>query len=392
MRGQYSEMGGWSAGLDHWPLTVEQVDGFNHGVINGPSEHSPFNLKSSHKLHLGKTLRYPNALGQVKTGLIPKNSAHSVLEFFLFERRNTHMFLNNPTELTRYVLEQMDKTEDPRTRQVMVGLVKHLHAFVTDVGLTEAEFHQACGLIAKLGQQSNASHNEVTLMAGSLGVSALVCLSNNGQGGTRSTTANLMGPFWRQDSPITRSGDSIVRSPTPGETVYVNAWVKDMQGLAVSNARVDVWHSSSKGFYENQDASQAEMNLRGRFETDIKGHIAFKTIKPAGYPIPINGLVGEVLAKLGRHHMRPAHLHFLIFKEGYKTQFSQVYSSDDPYLETDVQFGVTQALIGQYVLHQGEKDPSGVEGSNWWSLDFVFEVEAGTAYLPKPPISAKVLA
>jgi catechol 1,2-dioxygenase len=90
--------------------------------------------------------------------------------------------------------------------------------------------------------------------------------------------------------------------------------------------------------------------------------------------------------------MRPAHLHFLIFKEGFKTQFSQVYSNDDPYLETDVQFGVTQALIGQYVLHQGETDPSGLSGNDWWSLDFVFEVEPGVAYLPKPPISAKVEA
>jgi len=302
------------------------------------------------------------------------------------------MFLNKPQELTHYVLEQMAKTDDPRTREIMVGLVKHLHAFVSDVRLTEAEFHQACGLIAKLGQQSSASHNEVTLMAGSLGVSALVCLSNNGEGGKRATTANLMGPFWRQDSPRTGSGESIVRSPTPGEMLYVNAWVRDLQGQPVSHAMVDVWHSSSKGFYENQDASQAEMNLRGRFETDGEGHIAFQTIKPAGYPIPINGLVGQVLSKLGRHNMRPAHLHFLIFKEGFKTQFSQVYSSDDPYLETDVQFGVTQALIGQYVWHEGETQPNGVEGTNWWSLDFVFEVEPGVAYLPKPPISAKVEA
>jgi hydroxyquinol 1,2-dioxygenase len=306
--------------------------------------------------------------------------------------RKNPMLLNKPEELTQFVLNEMAKTPDPRTREVMVGLVKHLHAFVREVKLTEAEFHQACGLIAKLGQQSSASHNEVTLMAGSLGVSALVCLSNNGQGGTRATTANLMGPFWREGSPLTAKGDSIVRSPTPGEPLFVNAWVKDLHGQAVSHARVDVWHSSSEGFYENQDASQAEMNLRGCFETDEEGHFAFQSIKPAGYPIPINGLVGEMLNLLGRHNMRPAHLHFLIYKEGYKTQFSQVYSSDDPYLETDVQFGVTQALIGHYVRHENEPDPSGVQGRVWWSLDFEFEIEAGTAYLPKPPISAKVLA
>ena len=300
--------------------------------------------------------------------------------------------LNTPQELTSFVLEQMKRTQDPRSREIFTQLVKHLHAFISEAKLTEAEFHLACSLIAKLGQQSNASHNEVTLMAGSLGVSALVCLQNNGQGGTQPTTANLMGPFWREGSPFTPSGGSLLRSRTAGERVWVNAYVKDFSANPIADARVDVWHSSNEGLYENQDAKQAQMNLRGCFKTDVNGHFQFETIKPSGYPIPTNGLVGELLKQLGRHNMRPAHLHFLIFKEGLKTQFSQVYSNDDPYLETDVQFGVTNALVGQYVRHESEPFPTDQVKGDWWSLDFTFKVEPGHSYLPKPPITQKVLA
>ncbi len=300
--------------------------------------------------------------------------------------------LNTPKELTAFVLEQMMRTEDPRSREIFTQLVKHLHAFVSEVKLTESEFHLACALIARLGQQSNASHNEVTLMAGSLGVSALVCLQNNGQGGTQPTTANMMGPFWREDSPITQSGGSLLRSKTPGERVWVNAYVKDLDGKPVADARVDVWHSSNEGLYENQDAKQAEMNLRGRFKTDENGFFQFETIKPSGYPIPINGLVGDLLKKLGRHNMRPAHLHFLVFKDGIKTQFSQVYSNDDPYLVTDVQFGVTQALVGQYEQQINKPFPSDQVTGDWWRLDFTFKVEPGQSYLPTPPITQKVSA
>jgi catechol 1,2-dioxygenase len=131
------------------------------------------------------------------------------------------------------------------------------------------------------------------------------------------------------------------------------------------------------------------MNLRGKFITDDKGHIAFRSVKPAPYPIPLTGPVGALLRAQGRHNMRPAHIHFMINKPGYKTQFSQVYSSDDPYLETDVQFGVTQALIGQYVLHTDEPAPATDVQGSWYSLDHHFVVEAGDNTLPKPPITGK---
>ncbi|WP_408599036.1 dioxygenase [Limnohabitans sp.] len=299
------------------------------------------------------------------------------------------MIIQNQHDVTTAVLAELDHATDERFKTIMKAAVIHLHGFARDAQLTEAEFHQVCGVIAQLGQLTTPSHNEVVLAAGSMGLSSLVCLLNNGDKGQTETTANLMGPFWRQDAPRMASGDSLVRSPTAGVPIFVNAWVKDLQGQPVAGAEVDVWHTSSEGFYENQDPEQADMNLRGTFTTDAQGHIAFQSIKPAGYPIPLSGPVGALLRAQNRHNMRPAHIHFMINKPGYKTQFSQVYSSDDPFLDTDVQFAVTQALVGHYVLHADTPAPNPEVTGPWYSLDYTFVIEPGENRLPKPPITGK---
>src|SRR5581483_5207609 len=203
--------------------------------------------------------------------------------------------------------------------------------------------------------KSNDTHNEAVLMAGSLGFSSLICLLNNGDSGKTETDANMLGPFWRADSPRTKNGDSIVRSSTPGAVLFVDATFVDTAGKPIAGAEVDIWQSSPEGFYENQDPMQADMNLRGKFTTDADGHISFRSVKPAGYPIPIDGPVGELLRAQGRHNMRPAHLHFLVYKPGFKTLISQLYVPDDAHIETDVQFGVTRHLIGKYVRHDTTK-------------------------------------
>ena len=299
------------------------------------------------------------------------------------------MIIGNQQDVTKAVLAELARAPDPRFREIMASAVRHLHDFARDAKLTEAEFHQACAVIARLGQLTTESHNEVVLAAGSLGLSSLVCLLNNGDGGQTETTANLMGPFWRMDSPPTANGGSIVRSTTPGLPIFVNAWVRDAEGRPVADAEVDVWHTSAEGFYENQDPQQADMNLRGKFTTDAGGHIAFRSVKPAGYPIPLGGPVGALLRAQGRHNMRPAHIHFMIHKPGFKTQFSQVYSSDDPNIDSDVQFAVTRALVGQYVLHRDEPAPAGDVEGPWYTLDHHFVIERGEARLPKPPITGK---
>jgi hydroxyquinol 1,2-dioxygenase len=293
------------------------------------------------------------------------------------------MIIQSQADITGAVLAELEGAQNPRFKELMGAAIRHLHEFAREVKLTEPEFQQACAMIASLGQASNASHNEVVLAAGSTGLSALVCLLNNGAMGSTETTANLLGPFWRSDAPLTEDGASIVRSATPGAPLLVRASLVDMQGKPVAGAMIDVWHSSSEGYYENQDPEQADMNLRGRFVTDQFGRFSFKSIKPVGYPIPVNGPVGNFLRIQGRHNMRPAHIHFMVRKEGFKTQFSQVYSSDDPNLNTDVQFGVTKRLIGHYQLQsETGQAPS-------YLLEYQFIIEAGESKTPKPPITAK---
>ena len=301
------------------------------------------------------------------------------------------MIIENQAMVTDAVVEAVSRVEDQRQRQILLALVRHLHGFVREVRLTEGEFQEAVRIVAAMGQKTTPSHNEVMLMAGSLGVSSLVCLLNNGKNGQTETQANLLGPFWRDDQPLSVSGDNLVRSPTPGPGLFVRVSLADGGGNPVAGAEVDVWHSSPDGLYENQDPNQAEMNLRGRFISDHAGRFHFRSVKPSGYPIPVDGPVGEFVRATRRHNYRPAHLHFMVYRPGFKTLISQIYSPDDEHIDSDVQFGVTRALIGNYIRHD---EPSAEVGfaAPWYSLDQHFTLEAGEARRPVAPIRAKVQA
>jgi catechol 1,2-dioxygenase len=299
------------------------------------------------------------------------------------------MIIEHEQDVTRAVLSELERAPNPRFKEIMSAFVRHLHDFAREVRLTEEEFRTAIGYIVRLGQRTTGTHNEVVLMAGSLGFSQLIVMLNNGDKGRMETDASMLGPFWRMESPLTPNGGSILRSPTPGPPLVVRAWFKDTQGHAISDAEVDVWHSSTEGFYENQDPAQADMNLRGKFVTDEAGLISFHSVLPAGYPIPVDGPVGELLRAQGRHNMRPAHLHFLAKKDGFKTLISQIYRQDDPHLTTDVQFGVTRRLIGNYVRHEDESMGTNEITDLWYSLDHTVVMETGHAQLPVPPITAK---
>ena len=290
-------------------------------------------------------------------------------------------------DVTPAVLQVMERTQDPRLREIMISLVKHLHAFVLEVRLTETEFREATAILNQLGRQSNDSHNESVLMAGSLGISSLVCLLNNGNQGQTETSQNLLGPFWRLNAPRVRNGGTLIRSDTAGSPLFVTGGVVDQQGLPVAGAEVDVWHASPVGLYENQDATQAKMNLRGKLTTDDNGRFWFRTIKMVGYPIPTNGVVGRLLEAQHRHPYRPAHLHALIVKQGFKVLVSQVYDPADPHLQSDVQFGVTEALTGDFVRHDDPNPDAPEVGTPWYSLDHTFVLEPGATVIPKPPIT-----
>ncbi|WP_313665736.1 intradiol ring-cleavage dioxygenase [Shinella sp.] len=296
------------------------------------------------------------------------------------------MVIKTESDVTPAVVAAMQQTSDPRAREILVALVKHIHAFVREVRLTEAEFREATAILNEIGQLQTDSHNEFVLMSGSLGVSSLVCLLNNGDKGQTETSQSLLGPFWRLNSPRVENGGTIIRSDTPGTPLFVHARVIDREGRPIAGAEVDVWHASPVGLYENQDPDQAEMNLRGKFLTDADGRFWFRTVKMVGYPIPVDGVVGRMLKAQGRHPYRPAHLHALIFRQGYKTLISQVFDPSDPHIASDVQFGVTAALTGDFVRHD-EPHPTDrdIEGE-WYSLDYTYVMEPGEAVLPRPPI------
>ena len=291
------------------------------------------------------------------------------------------MIIGNQQDVTDAVLGEMFRTPDPRTKEILSALVRHLHGFVREVKLTEKEFQDAIGHVNAIGQKTTPSHNEAMLLAGALGVSNLVCLLNNGAKGTRPTQANNLGPFYRSGAPRLEDGASLLRSSTPGAALSFKGFVKTEKGEPIAGAEVDVWHSSPVGLYENQDETQAEMNLRGLFTTLADGSFSFRSVKPAGYPVPTDGPTGALLQAQKRHNMRPAHLHFLIHKPGFKTIASQVYDPEDPHLETDSQFGVTRALVGHY-----KKNESG------YALEFTFFLEPGESWRPKAPITHKVAA
>src|ERR1700676_1611044 len=215
------------------------------------------------------------------------------------------MIIENQNDVTKAVLAELQRAPDARLKEIMAAFVRHLHDFAREVKLTEEEFQAAVGYVIGLGRHTSETHNEAVLMSGSLGLSTLVCLLNNGDDGQTETSANLLGPFWRMHSPATPNGGSIVRSPTPGPAMFVNAWFRDRNRAPIAGAEVDVWHSSPEGFYENQDPVQADMNLRGRLTTARHGQMAFRSVKPAGYPIPVDGPVGEMLRALRRHNMPP---------------------------------------------------------------------------------------
>jgi catechol 1,2-dioxygenase len=296
------------------------------------------------------------------------------------------MAITAEADVTDAVIRVMQQTRDPRLREIMVSLVKHLHGFIREVRLTEDEFREATALLNEIGQLASDTHNEFVLMSGSLGVSTLVCLLNNGDKGQTETSQSLLGPFWRLNSPRVENGGTIIRSDTPGTPLFVSARVEDRDGNPIAGAEVDVWHASPVGLYENQDPDQADMNLRGKFTTDVDGRFWFWSVKMVGYPIPTDTVVGRLLQVQGRHPYRPAHLHALIFKEGYKTLISQVFDPSCRWIDSDVQFGVTRALTGDFVEHTEPHPDRPDLPTPWVQLSYTYAMEPGEAKLPRAPI------
>ncbi|MCW2676845.1 MAG: chqB, partial [Modestobacter sp.] len=235
-------------------------------------------------------------------------------------------------------------TPDPRLRQVLTSLVRHLHAFVRDVELTEEEWGVAVDFLTRTGQMSDEVRQEFILLSDVLGVSMLVETINHRTGG-QSTESTVLGPFHMVESPPRRLGENIALDGK-GTPCLVSGQVTGPGGEPLAGASVDVWQANEDGFYDvQQPGVQPERNLRGLFSTDGGGRFWFRSIVPKYYPIPDDGPVGQLLAATGRHPNRPAHLHFIVTAPGYRPVTTHVFVADSPYLDSDAVFGVKESLI-----------------------------------------------
>jgi protocatechuate 3,4-dioxygenase beta subunit len=295
------------------------------------------------------------------------------------------VILEHESQVTDAVLDANAATPDPRLREIVDSLVRHVHAFLRETKPTEDEFEAGLRFIAAIGQKTRDMRNEVVLAADVFGVSTLVGLLNSPLGPDH-TAAALLGPFWRQNAPACALGDNITRSDTPGVPLFVRGHVRDSAGKPVPGAAIDVWQASPVGLYENEDPAQQDYNLRGVFHADAEGGFHFRSVKPAGYPVPVDGPVGGLLRAQRRHPYRPAHLHFMVSHPGYKTLVTQVFPSDAEDLGRDVTFSVIASLIGDFVRHEGGTPPAPDVKGPWYTLDYDLVIEPGEQRFPVPPI------
>lgn len=243
---------------------------------------------------------------------------------------------------------RMGQGVSPRLAQVMESLVRHMHAFVKEVELSQDEWAQAVDFLTRTGQICTGERQEFILLSDVLGVSMLVDAVGNRRpvGATENT---VLGPFHVADAPVREPGASICLDGK-GETCHFLGRVLDTEGKPIAGACVDVWSDNADGFYDvQQPGIQPRWNNRGRFFTDAEGKYSFRGIKPVSYPIPDDGPVGQLLQALGRHPYRPAHMHFIITAAEHQTIITHTFDGADAYLGDDAVFGVKASLVAPFV-------------------------------------------
>lgn len=261
------------------------------------------------------------------------------------------------------VNSRMGEDINPRLATVMASLVKHLHAFAKDVELTQEEWGVAIDFLTRTGQMCDENRQEFILLSDTLGVSMLVDAINHRRpsGATENT---VLGPFHVADAPHYPMGQNISLDGK-GESCLFQGRVLDHQGNPIENATIDVWCDNSDGFYDVQQPDiQPKFNNRGIFTTGADGDYSFRGIRPVAYPIPDDGPVGQMLAALGRHPNRPAHMHFIVSAHGYERIITHTFVDGDEWLTSDAVFGVKASLIS--TMEPGD------EGDTMWKSSFDF--------------------
>lgn len=286
---------------------------------------------------------------------------------------------NEPT-ITAAVLASIANAPDPRVRQISDALIRHLHAFISEIEPTEKEWEQGIEFLTKTGQMCSKTRQEFILLSDTLGVSMLVDAINHRfpAGATEST---VFGPFYTDAAPVCALGQDI-KGHLEGSPMYVGGTVRDVNGKAIAGAIVDVWHSDKDGFYDLQLLDQhPEFAARGRFRCDQNGAFHLWTVRPAPYPIPADGPVGKMLQAQSRHPYRPEHIHFMIQAAGYRRLITHIFAAGGKYLDSDVVFGVKDSLIQEFEAHSGGSSPDGKQMSGQWFClqhDFVLAEKSGS--------------
>ena len=253
----------------------------------------------------------------------------------------------NEDTLTEAVRARFQDTKNPRLRQIVASLVKHVHAFAKDVQLTEEEWFDGIKFLTAVGQKCDDKRQEFILLSDVLGLSMMVvALNHKTQPGA--TEATVLGPFFAHGAPEFEYGADLTKTATmKGEPTWVTGRVLSVDGKPVPNATLDVWQAKADGIYDVQDP-KAEFELRGRIKANAEGRYAFKSYKPMFYGVPTDGPVGELLRATGRHPMRPAHMHAIVSAPDYQQVITHVFVEGDPYLDSDVVFAVKDSLIAKY--------------------------------------------
>src|SRR5271165_1455056 len=291
-------------------------------------------------------------------------------------RRSVMLRSYSADSITERAVEAYAQIEDPRLREVMAALIRHLHALVKEVRLGEQEWEFAWDFMARMARFTGPERNEFLLLGDVIGISQLIEVIDHERPDSAVGFA-LVGPFYRANAPVLGRGESTMSPDTAGERVRVTGRVYDLTTEApIAGATLDVWQAATNGLYENQDESQPDYNLRGQFQTDEAGTYDLVALMPTPYPVPTDGPVGDLLRVARRHPYRPAHIHFIVSKPGYETLVTQVFVDGDKTVSTDVVFTASGNMVGKF-QHDGDH----------YRLNYDFQLRPGVSTMPKAPIA-----
>jgi hydroxyquinol 1,2-dioxygenase len=258
--------------------------------------------------------------------------------------------------LTDIVLDRWQQIPDPRLRQVMQAAIKHLHGFVREIEPTGEEWFTVIDWLTRTGKMCTDKRQEFILASDVLGVSMLVDAINH-RLPTGATPTTVEGPFHVKDSPERDSGENMTEG-APGEPLFITGTVRGLDGKPVAGAALDVWQTDGEGLYEAQrDVSGPWM--RALYRTGPDGTYVIRTVAPIDYTIPMDGTIGELMNRTRISHMRPAHVHFQVTAPGYAGVVTHLFRNGDPYIETDVVYGVKKELIVDFERKAPGRAPTG---------------------------------